>query len=165
VLAPGLCSCQVQSAAHLHLTASSPHTHCPLQGGIEPKRRDYDSAFAAASHPAVLEQLRQRNESLLLVGSGTGEWLSIPEELQPFVKIVSDLPYQVGAADGEGVREWQEEGREVFGLVYTAVQHAARQTRNADGAEWLHGARAANETHVHKPQGSCTIHVSSNRRL
>ena len=66
---------------------------------MHPKRRDYASAFAAASHPAVLAQLRARNESLLLVGSykkkKMGE-LEMPEVLRPHVRIVPDLPFRVG---------------------------------------------------------------------
>ncbi|PSC69178.1 hypothetical protein C2E20_7335 [Micractinium conductrix] len=40
--------------------------HLCLQGSIDYKRRDFDAVFVAASHPAVLAQLRARNESVLL---------------------------------------------------------------------------------------------------
>ncbi len=67
-----------------------------MQGSIEPMRRDYSSAFAAASHPAVLAQLRKHNESVLIVGQNMGNQLHVPEQLKPYVRILSDLPFQVG---------------------------------------------------------------------
>lgn len=95
------------AALHLLLPASF-----ALQGSIEPKRRDYAGAFAAASHPAVLEQLRARNESLLIVGSGSGKGLDIPAALQPFVRILSSLPYEarmgwLWAAHGGAALRWE----------------------------------------------------------
>ncbi|PSC69179.1 hypothetical protein C2E20_7335 [Micractinium conductrix] len=60
--------------------------HLCLQGSIDYKRRDFDAVFVAASHPAVLAQLRARNESVLLVGSYQeymGRKLEIPEQLVP----------------------------------------------------------------------------------
>ncbi|KAL4422296.1 hypothetical protein ABPG75_008493 [Micractinium tetrahymenae] len=67
--------------------------HICIQGSIDPKRRDYAGAFAAASHPAVLAQLRARNESLLLVGSDTGAELDVPAALRPFVRIVANSSF------------------------------------------------------------------------
>ncbi|KAL4422295.1 hypothetical protein ABPG75_008492 [Micractinium tetrahymenae] len=66
--------------------------HLCIQGTIHPKRRDYESAFAAAAHPAVLAQLRRRKEKLLLVGSSRLP-PPIPAPLQPFVKTLSSLSY------------------------------------------------------------------------
>ncbi len=77
----------------------SRHSHAPacprLQGSLNPRRRDYAGAFAAASHPAVLAQLRARNESLLLVGSGSDAGLPVPPVLRPHVRILANLPYEV----------------------------------------------------------------------
>ncbi len=69
-----------------------------MQGSINPHRRDYAGAFAAALHPAVLAQLRARNESLLLVGSYRGADLGIPKALQRYVRILSDLSFQASLA-------------------------------------------------------------------
>ncbi|KAL4425033.1 hypothetical protein ABPG77_001811 [Micractinium sp. CCAP 211/92] len=68
--------------------------HLCIQGTIHPKRRDYQSALAAASHPAVLAQLWARNESLLLVGISK-ELPQVPAELRPFVQVLSSLSYSV----------------------------------------------------------------------
>ena len=65
------------------------------QGTIDQKRRDYAGAFAAASHPAVLAQLRARNESLLLVGSKKNASMPVPPEVEPYVRVVSSLRYAV----------------------------------------------------------------------
>jgi hypothetical protein len=71
-----------------------------LQGTIEPFRRDYAAAFEAASHPAVLAQLRRRKEKLLLVGSERLDAppLACPEALQPYVHKHSNLEYKVRQA-------------------------------------------------------------------
>lgn len=63
------------------------------QGGIDPIRRDYGSAFAAASHPAVLAQLERRGERLLLVGANRASELPVPDALQPFVERKSSLDF------------------------------------------------------------------------
>ncbi|KAL4425034.1 hypothetical protein ABPG77_001812 [Micractinium sp. CCAP 211/92] len=68
--------------------------HLCIQGSLNPRRRDYAGAFAAASHPAVLAQLRARNESLLLVGSGSDAGLPVPPVLRPHVRILANLPYE-----------------------------------------------------------------------
>ncbi|KAL4853515.1 hypothetical protein ACK3TF_005536 [Chlorella vulgaris] len=70
--------------------------HLCIQGTIEPFRRDYAAAFAAASHPAVLAQLRRRKEKLLLVGSERLDAppLACPEALQPYVHKHSNLEYK-----------------------------------------------------------------------
>jgi hypothetical protein len=72
-------------------------TLLPLQGTISARRRDYAAAFAAAAHPAVLAELRERNESLLLVGGLDPGAVPppVPKVLQPHVQLAVDLPYQV----------------------------------------------------------------------
>jgi hypothetical protein len=67
-----------------------------LQGSIDPARRDYAAAFAAAAHPAVLAALATHNESLLLVGTWKGADLGVPRPLKPFVTVAANLDYQVG---------------------------------------------------------------------
>jgi hypothetical protein len=62
---------------------------------MDPNRRDYDSAFKAVGHPAVLAQLRAHNESLLLLGHMAKNPLEIPAHIRPFVQISAGLPYQV----------------------------------------------------------------------
>ena len=81
-----------------HATIASAALLPVLQGILDPNRRDYASAFAAVSHPAVLAQLRAHNESLLLLGHMSKTPIDIPPHLQPYVQIVSGLPYQVRAA-------------------------------------------------------------------
>lgn len=70
---------------------------CCLQGSIDPHRRDYKAAFAAAVHPAVLSELRSRGEALLLVGQLTPEGPPpVPEALRPHVRVLSGLAFKVG---------------------------------------------------------------------
>jgi hypothetical protein len=79
------------------------------QGSIHPNRRDYASAFAAAAHPAVLTLLRQRDESLLLVGNlrRGARGPAVPAALQPFVRIAANLKYKVGS-DARPVGDTEE---------------------------------------------------------
>ena len=71
------------------------------QGAIDPKRRDYAAAFAAASHPAVLAALRGRREALLLVGHLTPRGLPpMPAALRPHVRVAADLEFKVGGVGG-----------------------------------------------------------------
>ena len=91
------------------------HRHPTFQGSIDYKRRDFDAVFVAASHPAVLAQLRARNESVLLVGSYQeymGRKLEIPEQLVPHVRHVGDLPFMVGGWRWRWRwrRRWEGEG-------------------------------------------------------
>lgn len=50
-------------------TQCTPCLSTAPQGNIDPDRRNYDAAFKAAMHPAVLAELRRRGEQILLVGA------------------------------------------------------------------------------------------------
>lgn len=83
------------------LPACTPTLACTaLQGSIDPRRRDYQAAFAAASHPAVLAQLRRRGEKLLLLGSQRNATLEPPRQLEPFLEVRANVDYEVGRRHG-----------------------------------------------------------------
>ena len=77
-------------------------SHRPVQGILDPKRRDYAGAFKALSHPAVAAQLRARNESLLLLGHAAHEPLRVPAGVWQHVQQLTGLPYKVGGPGGGG---------------------------------------------------------------
>lgn len=81
-----------------------PPTLSPSQGTVDPMRRDYAAAFDAAAHPAVLARLRANNESVLLVGTlrAGAPPLPVPTPLQPHVRTVANLNYQVGEGRERG---------------------------------------------------------------
>ncbi|PRW45613.1 rab s geranylgeranyltransferase component A 2 [Chlorella sorokiniana] len=72
------------------------HNPDHLLGAIDPRRRDYDSFFEAASHPAVLAQLKARGERLLLVGHKPRHGLPpMPKHLNGFVEVAADLMFEL----------------------------------------------------------------------
>lgn len=75
---------------------AGPLQHLCIQGNVDPARRDYAAAFAAAGHPAVLGALRARRERLLLVGSDQRKALEVPAALRPLVEARLDLDFGVG---------------------------------------------------------------------
>lgn len=77
--------------------AAPPLRHLCIQGNLDPARRNYAAAFAAAGHPAVVGQLRERDERLLLVGSDQGRKLEVPPALKEYVEPRLDLDYEVSA--------------------------------------------------------------------
>lgn len=80
------------------LIVACPPVPCHMQGAIDPRRRNYDAAFAAAAHPAVVAELLRRNESLLLVGHLTPKGLPpMPRALAPHVQVLADLAFKVRA--------------------------------------------------------------------
>jgi hypothetical protein len=108
-------------------------------------RRNYAAAFDAAAHPAVLAQLRARNESLLLVGTlrPDAKPLPVPTPLQPHVRTVADLNYKVGcvcwgcAAQPWG---WRRAGSCMLGgSGGGAGRLPAHSSRQAWPAVWLVG--------------------------
>ncbi|KAI7842453.1 hypothetical protein COHA_004092 [Chlorella ohadii] len=69
-----------------------PMRHLCIQGAIDPRRRDYDSFFEAASHPAVLAELKARGERLLLVGHKPRDGLPPMPECTTFLLLARTAP-------------------------------------------------------------------------